>query len=493
MARFGFVGGTYQSISPNFASDFCMNFYPEVIESGTGKSGMGLLGTPGLSLFCSLSGPSVRGFLTFNGRAFACSGTTFYEIFADMTTLVRGTILNDSAVVSMVAGPNQVAIASAGTLYVFDLNANTLTAISSGVITNVGQVDFCDGFYLALLRNSNQIQASNPLDATTWPGASVAQVSVFPDIVVSMKVLHREIWLLGLKAGTTYYDAGSFPFPFQVNSSAGVMEQGSAAANSTAILDNTLFWVGQDSRGGGIAWRANGYVPERISTHAVEYAWRQYSTISDAIAYGYQEEGHSFYVVLFPTANATWVYDVATQQWHERGVWNGFAFTGHRSQFHVYSFGKHLVGDWMSGNIYEMSLAYLSEPQGNIRRVRRSPFVSNEQQYIFHNSLQVDTEVGLGPIPPLLDGQGNPRGPSMILRWSDDSAKTWSNSYSLDCGQAGEYRKRVIWRRLGRSRERIYEVSVSDPVPWRIVDAYLEATGYTLPSERIASQVRKVS
>lgn len=493
MARFGFVGGTYQSISPNFAADYCMNFYPESIESGTGKSAMGLIGTPGMKSFCTLPGAFVRGLLTFNGRVFACSGTQFSEILANGTVINQGAIADNGGIASMTAGPNQVLIASAGTAYVFNLTTNVLTALSPSVLTNVSEVDFCDGFYVALLQNSNQIQASNLLDATTWPGASTAQVSVFPDMLVSMKVLHREIWLLGLKAGTVYYDAGSFPFSFQVNSSAGVIEQGSAAQYSTAILDNTLFWVGQDSRGGGMAWRANGYLPERVSTHAVEYAWRQYPAISDAVGYGYQEEGHSFYQVLFPSANATWVYDVATQLWHQRGVWNGTQFNAHPSQFHVYAFGKHLVGDWKTGNVYDMSIAYLTEPSNNIRRVRRAPFVSNEQQYIFHSSMQVDVEVGLGPIPPLLDGDGNARGPSMTLRWSDDSAKTWSNSYSVDCGQSGQYKKRVIWRRLGRSRERVYEVSVSDPVPWRIVDAYLSATGYQLPSERITTQLRKVS
>ena len=93
---------------------------------------------------------------------------------------------------------------------------------------------------------------------------------------------------------------------------------------------------------------------------------------------------------------------------------------------------------------------------------------------MFHHQLQVDLEAGLGPTPPLLDGGGAARDPQIGLRWSDDGGHVWSNTHLADAGQVGEYRDRAIWRRLGRSRDRIYEISVSDPIPWRIIDAFLE-------------------
>jgi hypothetical protein len=61
-----------------------------------------------------------------------------------------------------------------------------------------------------------------------------------------------------------------------------------------------------------------------------------------------------------------------------------------------------------------------------------------------------------------------------MLRWSDNRGSTWSNEHILDCGFAGEYNKRVILWRLGRSRYRVWEVSVSDPIRWFLVDAYVE-------------------
>jgi len=242
-------------------------------------------------------------------------------------------------------------------------------------------------------------------------------------------------------------------------------------------LDNSNFWIGADERGQGIAWRAQGYTPQRVSTYAIENEWASYSTISDAIGYAFQDRGHSFWQIYFPSANKTWVYDAGTGLWHERGYFSNGTYSAQRSQCHAFSFGKNLVGDWMSGTIFEMSPNFLDDDGQDIRRFRRAPHISNEQQWMIHNQLQVDLQVGLGPIPPLLDGFGNPREPQAVLRWSDDAAQTWSDDYAVGCGFAGDYKKRVMFRRLGRSRDRIYELSVSDPVPWRVTDAYLQVGG----------------
>lgn len=469
-----------------------MNWYVENDESGAGKSSQVLYPTPGLSEFVNLGGTQVRGGITFNGRTFFIADATLWEIFANGNKINRGTVAQDLSLVSMAAGPNQILIASAGIAYVFDLTTNVLTAVNPATLANVAAVGFLDGFFVALIKNSNKVQTSDLLDATSWPGLNTALISVFPDNVVAMAILHREVVFFGLKASTVYDDVGASPgFQLAVNQGAGVIEQGAVALNSTVNLDNTVFWLGQDSRGSDIAWRANGYTPQRISTHATEYAWSKYAMTSDAIAYGYQDQGHSFYVINFPTGNATWVYDVATQLWHQRGTWNGVSFTRHLSQIHVYSFGKHLVGDFQSGRVYDMSINYLDDAGTAIRRVRRAPHIGIEHEWMFHYQMEVLLESGLGPTPPLLDGNGNPRDPIVSLRWSDDGGHTWSNSYDTGAGQAGQYAKRVIWRRLGRTRDRVYELSTSDPFPCRIIDAYLKATPAYGVTERLVDNLRK--
>ncbi len=347
----------------------------------------------------------------------------------------------------------------------------------------VTQVGICDDFFLALIGDSSEFFVSAPLDATDWDTNGSAIVEVLPDNIVGMMVDHREIWFWSDRQAVVYYDSGN-TFPFDVIPGA-FIETGLAAAWSPAQLDNVVFWLGADSRGRGIVYRAYGYTPLRVSNHAVEYAWSQYSRIDDAIGFGYQDQGHSFYVLYFPAANATWVYDVATGMWHQRGYWLGAIaqFGAARYQNHAFAFGMHLVGDWASSNVYQMSIPVsngsggwnFADDNGNpIRRVRRAPHIASEQKFEFISELQVYAEAGVGPIPPLEDGAGNPRDPQLVLRWSTDGGHSWSNRHTRGFGQAGKYRTRARWLRLGRGRDFVFELSCSDPVPARIVDAYIE-------------------
>lgn len=590
MSRFAFIGGFYESQSKLADDQALINWYPEVVESGQGQTQMALYRTPGTKLFCSLGGVSVRGNCVINGRAFAVSGTNLYELKADGTvTLLSSILADDNQMVSMVSSPTQLLIASGGQMYVLTLGTNKLAPVI-GNLGPVSLVGYSDSTFFSLIANSQKFQISNLNDATAWDPASVFQVEQFPDNVLSMIVDHREVWLFGLRQTIPYYDAGTFLNPWQPNGQ--FIEQGTVAQRSPVKLDNSIFWLGGDERGSGIAWRAQGYNPVRVSTHAVENIWQGYSTIADAIGYAYQDRGHSFWVLYFPTANATWVFDVATGIWHRRGAWSSTSgkFDAHHSRCHMFVFGKHLVGDWASGNIYDMNVAYLNDNGKEIRRIRRAPYISAELQWIRHNQLQLHADVGFpsaltvptvgsGPTQILLKAPNNAiwkltitdqgilnavlssgapqtilindqvnettwllgidntghitltpstyvmnnqffylmttpvglessititngiiatttpaqayRDPMVMLRWSDDGGNTWSNEHWASAGAGGNYLQRIIWRRLGRSRQRVYEVMVNDPVPWALVDAYLDASPGYEPQERLATQIRK--
>ena len=506
MARIGFCGPTYALQSVIADCQRTMGWYPETVESGQGKSQIWMAPTPGLSVFAETfnTGKS-RGCIGINGRAFFVVSERLYEFDANGGATDWGTVGDDHQPVTMATNGtagNQLCICSAGALYVFNLVTNALTPV--GGLTGIPtQIEFCAGYGIALLADSNKFQVSNPENFLIWNPLGVQQVQEFADNVGGIKQAFNQLFILGLNGkSVVYYLSGANQFtPFDVVQGA-IMEQGINAPNSLAVLDNTVFWIGGNVNGGGIAWRANGYAPLRISNYAVETAWATYPQKSaDAIGFSYVDQGHTFWVLRFPSANggfgATWVYDAATQMWHERGYWSQEGPTGysaHLASCHIYAFGKHLVGDWTSGNIYEMNIYTYSDANQPIRRFRRVPHVSTEQQRIVHNQLQLDMEVGDGPEPPLLDGAGKPRGPQIMLRWSDDGGRTWGNEHWISAGQQGEYKLRAIWRRLGVSRDRVYEVAVTDPCAWRLVDAYLQATpGFAVPTERYSKQMAKIT
>ncbi len=518
MPRFGFVGPTYASQSVIADCQRCMNWYPESIESGEGKSEMALYPTPGLKFFAATAKP-VRGSLAFNGHAFFVGAGNLYQVKADGTAALIGPVGNDFKMVSMAvngSAGNQLCICSAGEIYLYNLSKTkpagsielaplSLSGTMAGLQGFAAKVVFCDGYFVVTLANTNKFQVSALEDGSVWNPLSVQEVSVFPEDIGAMVTAYRQLWLFGVDGHTqVYYNSGANAYtPFDVIGAGGVgyMEEGIDAPDSVAVLDNAPFWIGGNVNGNGIAWRANGYTPMRISNYAVETAWAKYpNKCSDAVGYSYRDQGHTFWVLRFPSANngfgATWVYDAGMQMWHERGYWSQEGLTGysaHLSTCHCFAFNQHLVGDWNSGNIYTMEIGNLDDNGTPIRRFRRAPHVSTEQQWIYHHEMQVDMEVGDGPIPPLLDGAGNPRDPQIMLRWSNDGGRTWGNEHWMGAGQAGTYETRARWLRLGRARDRVYEIAVTDPVAWRIVTAYLRATpGFEQPTERLSQMYGKM-
>lgn len=366
-----------------------------------------------------LGGTSSRGLHTINDRVFAVVGPNFYELDSAGLVTLRGVVADDGETVSIAGGPTQLLIVSAGVAYSYDLTTDVLAPIV-GMLGIPIIAGYSDGYFIVVLQDSQRFQISALLDATTWDPLDIAQVSVFPDNLVSMLVDHRELWLWGKKASQVYHDSGNPDFPWEPIDGA-YIEAGCAAQRSPVRLDNSVFWVGEDERGAAVAWRASGYTPTRVSNHAVEQAWQSYSTITDAVSYAYQADGHSFWVLSFATAKATWVYDASTGMWHERGTWdpNLPGYVAHRSQCHAYAWGKHLVGDRLAPNIYEMEKWAIPGPTCELQ---------------------------------------------VIIRWSDDFGHTWGNQHVLSAGRIGEYNTRIHLDQLGRARGRVFEISVIDLV-----------------------------
>jgi hypothetical protein len=476
----GFVGPSYVSQSVRFADQRCMNWYVENIEVGDETFQTALYPTPGVTSFATATESPVRGMIEQNGRCFAAIGQTLYEVKTDGTLTTVGTIANDTNPATFAANvdaANEIFLTSAEKGYVITLTtvASVAEALDSGGSSlNVSQGEFLDGYFLGLDTDNSTLKISDLNDGTTWPASQVAQRTAGGDKWQAIVVAHRDIWLFGQQTTEVWYNAGTSPFPFAPIPGA-FLEEGIVAPFSAQRFGNTVVWLGSSEEGVGVVYMANGYVPQRISTHAVEFAIQGYArdgiAISDAVAFTYQEDGHVFYVLNFPTAKATWVYDGTTQLWHERGTWNPdkVEYKAWRPQYHAYAFNKHLVGDRELGTIYEMGIDKFTDADGGpIRRLRRSPHLSVDDDWLFYHSFQVILETGQG----LSSGQGSD--PQLMLRWSNNGGKTWGNEHWVSSGEIGEYGTRALWRRLGRGYNRVFEVAVTDPVPWRVIGAYMD-------------------
>ena len=469
------LGSSYVARSPNAADSRMVNLFPEIVPEG-GKEPAFLQRAPGLRLIQTIGDGPIRGLWTFGGFGYVVSGNKLYKLTTSYSATELGAV-SGTGPVSMADNGQQLFVACNGPSYIYNANTGVFQQITDPDFPGAVTVSYLDGYFVFIEPNSQKVWVTAILEGTQIDALDFASAEGSPDNLISSIVDHREVWLFGANSVEVWYDAGQADFPLARIQGA-YNEIGCAATYSVAKLDNGLFWLGADARGNGVVYRANGYTGQRISTHAVEWQIQQYGTISDAIAYTYQQDGHAFYVLTFPTANATWVYDVSTQAWHERAGFVDGQFTRHRSNCQMNFNGKIIVGDYENGKLYAFDLQKYSDDtaiQKWLRSWRALPTGQNNLKRSAQHMMQLDCESGVG-----LDGVGQGTDPQVMLRWSDDGGHTWSNEHWRSIGKIGQTGRRVIWRRLGMTmklRDRVYELSGTDPVKIAIMGAELIAEG----------------
>ena len=200
-----------------------------------------------------------------------------------MTTI--GTIGTVSDTVSMASNGTEIILVDGSAGYLINTTANTVTQITDPDFPNgVRRATYQDGYFIVAGDNSQKFYISGLLNGSAWDGLDFASAEGAPDNTIGLISDHRELWLFGDTSAEIWVNTGNADFPFERSGNA-FIEHGCAAAASVAKLDNTVFWLGADDRGSGIVWRAQGYTPVRISTHAVEKAISGYADISDAVAF----------------------------------------------------------------------------------------------------------------------------------------------------------------------------------------------------------------
>jgi hypothetical protein len=469
-----FVGPAYRSRSLPMSAQRSVNLYLQTDEGKGGKSPIALFGTPGMLPWVTIGALPIRAlFATAGGWLVAVSGDLVYrvdgngaatQITAFSAPLTSAGLQTSAGPVSMDENGQQLMIVDGSARYAVDLSTWTLSLVSTDAASSV---TFIDGYFVVNRSGSQQFDVSEPF-STVFDPTSFASAEGSPDLLQTVIADHRELWLFSSQSTEVWSNTGNLDFPFERIPSA-FMQVGCVAPASVARMDNSLIWLGADRNGVGMVWRAEGYRAVRISTAAIEREIQSYTLISDAQAFAYQQDGHTFYVLSFPTADRTWVFDAATQEWHERGWFDALNVQHrHRASCAASFNGRLVVGDAISGVLCLYDLDHNFEVDVPMRRIRTAQPVSGaDYQTMTFSALQIDFETGVG----LQLGQGSD--PVAMLRMSNDGGRTWSSQAVSTIGSVGQYRARARWRRLGRARERVFEVSVSDPVRCVILGAAL--------------------
>lgn len=448
MGNLVLAGPSNPGISAKVDSQRSINWYPVKPEREGDR--VHLRGRPGLELHCTLPKSPIRGVLDFTGRFFCVAVARVYEVYANGTYRDWGAIGSVEGKVTMAALLDVIVIGDGSGYYALDLAAGTIS-----VITDAPRGRFCVFYNQRILYQgeNGQVFYSELNDATNIPGLNFFTAEGLPDEIVAITTAEDQILLHGADSTELWYDSGDADNPFQ-RISGGSVYSGCGWPDTALRLDNASWWVETDKDGAGIVRRLQGTTALRVSTSAVE---RFTATATNLSAHSYQEEGHTFYVL--NADQGTWVFDLKSQEWHERAWLNRNTGEQERSrpEAHVFCYGLHLVTDYESGKVYRQSLAYHSDAGQEIRRTRVSAHADQSGRAVIVDELFLDFATGVG----LVTGQGSD--PKVMLRVSHDGV-TFGRERTASLGKIGQFRNRVRFHRLGRGTDFLFEISVSDPV-----------------------------
>lgn len=443
-------------------SEFPINLF-FLPNSFTGRNAM--VGTPGLTARVeSMTAAPVRNILVDKEQEYlyAVVGNQVYLIDSNWNSYVASTTLDTSTGhVWMSANLSQIMITDGTAGYIITRSGTTITntKIADPEFVVPSSLVYIDGYFIVSEVDTFNYQISALNDGTSWNAADLGTAETYPDDIVAIATSHRQLLLFGPTSGEAHYNSGDSTFPFEAFRDV-FIELGVGAAASIVQMDNSITYLDQDF----VVRRLQSFTPVITSPPQLNQIFEAMTTKSDAICFSYSRQGNIFYVMVFPTEDITYVLNIGTGLIHQ---WSSGVVGGrHRANCYENFNGKDIVGDYSNGKLYSLEEDVYTDAGATIKWVYTSAPYYSENKRIFHRELEVEFKTGVGNV------QGDGSDPEVALRYSDTKNQTWSSELIRSLGTIGEYKRRVRWARLGSSRNRIYELSGTDPVERTFAEAY---------------------
>lgn len=448
MTLLNMIGGAYEAQSRVVSAQQAVNVY---LELGDGVASMH--GVHGTDLHVDLGRP-VRGLHEAWGRLYAVAGDSVYLILSSGAASLLGIVTDDGRPVSMSHNIFELAIVSAGQMWVVQKTTGVLTRVTDTDLPTVDKVDFLDGYGMVLERGSGRFRFTTINDFEAISGIDFATAEGAPDDLVSLIVDHRELWLFGSKTTEVWFNSGNATNPFQRQN---FLERGCKGLHSPAKLDNTVFWLGEN----GVVYRADGFTPLRVSNYGIEYQISK--TTTDPVGFAYTWQGHDFYQLNFP-GELTVVYDASipdpNKAWHTRET------LGRKDSVYHFEAAAHgnEYGGGVDGKVYKFNQDSYSHAGADLPRIRTiGPIRTNNYASMSALTLMFETGENSDPVNPS----------KVFLEISDDGGRTYGNRIEVSVGEQGQYTTEVKFLGLGGfyDGERVLKLSMTDNARFALVDA----------------------
>lgn len=389
----------------------------------------------------------------YTGETVTISGATPAEYNGTFTITVTG-----ATTFTYTMASNPGASASPVGSYVV---ASSFVTVGGGLLANPFDITWQDHTFIMGFTGSGAIQWSAVDDGTNVSALDFATAESSPDDLVRCIADHGEVVLFGKNSIEFWASTGNLDQPFS-NQNGSELEFGLAAPWSLTKFNDTL--IGLVRNGGQVEVRMlQGHTMQKVSSQSMDTIINGYANVADATGSAFVYQGHPMYQINFPSAGASWVYDASTGLW--TSMQSGLTGGRHLGEMHVDYLNKVRVFDYQNGNIYNLDqTAYTDNGMPIVRQIV-GRHVFRDLNVLRTSFMQIDFETGVG----VNDGQGSD--PQVMLQVSRDNGHTWGNELWRSMGKIGEYRTRVIWRRLGRGYDFVFKIRMTDPVKFVLAAA----------------------
>lgn len=387
------------------------------------------------------AGP-IRDSFRWQGHRIVVSGT---DVFFDSIHI--GNIPGDD-LCRHAFSDDEVVIISAGLAW-YITSVSVTQIVDPDIFPVLTDVLVAAGRFLYFNATNGQFQWSEVGDAQNIDGASFATADENSShVLVAAANLVDDIVMFLDGAAEWWSPTTDITAPFQ-RSPGRRYNKGIAARNTTVFLDNTIFYLGSDKQ----IYRASS-VPVRVSNFDIEDLIEDVSDVDlpSCSAFGVVKGGHTFYVLNL-VGKGTWAFDVASGKWAEWVTWG-------KDRFRITVGDVDLLGDFYSGNIYQLDKTVCQDDGDPLERVVTG-HVPVAVASIPNFNLWLDATGGVGnPVDPA-------SAPVVEMRFSDNDGYDYSNWMVAPLGAIGrrDDTSKAIWVMLGaiRAPGRMYQFRCTDP------------------------------
>lgn len=469
------TGGFYESSVLPLSAQTCVNAYPHIAQGGALVQ-EALFDTPGLTQL-DTSGASVaeknRGARTFEGRPYFVNGNGLYCLTDSNTLSSLGTIEGSKRVSLSDNGTQLMILVPGGNGYIFE--DGSLSQITDSDFTANGKpqyVVFIDG-YFCCVTDEGKFIISALNNGNEWNALDFGSAESNPDGVVVPYVLRNQLYIAGERTIEGFTNTGGAEFPF--TRSGLFIDKGVVAPLSVQNTNSAVIFIGAGEREAPSVWLHSGNYPEKVSTDAVDRLLKQLTSeeLSAAHAWSYGAEGHFFVGFVLP--ETTIVYDLSTGRWHERKSrvdvgGSVIELQTYRVSSLIQTDGQVYVADLLDGRVGILDdTAYDEYGERIFRQFATQPFQNNMQPFTVPR-LELTIESGVG--------NADEEEPMIRMEISRDGGKTWSNERPRKMGRVGEYNRRAVWRRNGRTeRFDVYRFTTTAPVKFAALQLTAQIEG----------------